>query len=81
MNKIIDVTGKQSVNCPKCGFTIAISPRTISMEKLGHMNDVKKVSELLKKTEVDSEAASNPIILICPLCNYTIVCRDKFSNV
>ena len=81
MSKIIDVTGKKSVNCPKCGFKIEIPPRTISMEKLGRMKDVKKVSELLIKTGVDSEAASNPIILICPLCNHPIVCRDEFSDV
>jgi len=80
MSKIIDITGKKSINCPECGFTIEIPPRKISMEKLGHMKDVKKVSELLIKTGADREVVSNPRILICPLCNHPIVCRDEFTD-
>lgn len=80
MSKIIDITGKKSVNCPQCGFTINLPPREISMEKLRHMEDVKKISELLKKTRADRETASNPRILICPMCNSPIVCKDAFTD-
>jgi hypothetical protein len=50
------------------------------MKKLRHMEDVKKISELLKKTGADRETTSNPRILICPMCNYPIVCKDAFTD-
>lgn len=80
MSKIIDVTGKKSVNCPECGFAIDVPLREISMEKLRHIRDVKKVSELLKKTKAGKTVALNTMILICPNCGKPIPCKDKLQN-
>jgi len=80
MSKIVDITGIKSVNCSKCGFAIEIPPREIDMEKLRHMEDVKKILELLKQTGSDTDIASNTRILICPKCNCVIVCRDEFTQ-
>lgn len=63
-SKIIDITRKKSFNCSKCGLTICVPPRGISIGKLRHMRAVQK--ELLKKTGADSAVTSNTRILICP---------------
>jgi hypothetical protein len=80
MSKIVDVTGKKIVNCSKCGFTIKILPREIDVEKLRHMKDIEKISKLLKKPGFDTSFASNIRILICPKCNYAIICKDEFTQ-
>lgn len=53
-SKIIEITGKKSFNCTKCGLTTCVPPRGISIGKLRHMREAQKVSELLKKTGADS---------------------------
>jgi DNA-directed RNA polymerase subunit M/transcription elongation factor TFIIS len=80
MSKIVDITGKKTVKCSKCGFTIKISPREIDIEKLKHIKDVEKISKLLKNSESDTTFASNIRILICPKCNYAIICKDEFTQ-
>jgi hypothetical protein len=52
----------------------------MSMEKLRHMRDVKKVSELLKKTKAGRTAALNTMILMCPNCGKPIACKDELLN-
>jgi DNA-directed RNA polymerase subunit RPC12/RpoP len=79
MSKIIDITGKKTVNCTECGFTIQVPPRELSMEKLRHMRDVRKVADLLKKTGAD-KGASNIRILICSNCSSVLACKDEFTD-
>jgi DNA-directed RNA polymerase subunit M/transcription elongation factor TFIIS len=79
-SKIIDITCKKKFNCTECGFAIDVPPREITLEKLSHMAEVKKVSELLKKTGVDAPTL-NMRILICPKCKRLLVCKDDFTDV
>ena len=48
MVRIIDITDKKSLECPNCGFTIDIPPRTVSVEKLRRMQEVKSFAEWQK---------------------------------
>lgn len=79
MSKIIDITGKKTVTCTECGFTIQVPPRELSMEKLRRMKDIKKVADLLKQTGAD-KGALNIRILICPKCGHPLMCRDEFTD-
>jgi DNA-directed RNA polymerase subunit RPC12/RpoP len=66
--EIIDISGKKEIECPHCGFLLKIQPRTISMEKLRHMEDVKQIVEWKKKhTNADAN------------CGKPIICKDEFS--
>lgn len=75
--KIIDVTGKKSITCPKCGFINDVPPRTISMKKLRHIQDVKQLCEWHKKVGVPG--IGNVRLMICLRCEQPIIGIDQFS--
>jgi hypothetical protein len=75
--KIVDVTGKKSIECPNCGFTIDIPPRTVSIEKLRHMHAVKRFAEWQKNLGLHGLA--NVRVLLCPRCGEPTICTDPFS--
>jgi DNA-directed RNA polymerase subunit M/transcription elongation factor TFIIS len=81
MSEIVDIKGKKRLNCSKCGLTIRIPPREISIEKINRMKDVKKISKLLKESISTADTASNVIILVCPNCNNAIICKDEFTQI
>ena len=76
--RIIDITDKKELLCPNCGFLIDIPPRTMSMNKLRHMQAVKWFSEWKKKQNV-GHGIGNVRLLICPVCEQACVCKDRFS--
>jgi predicted RNA-binding Zn-ribbon protein involved in translation (DUF1610 family) len=79
--KIVDISGKKSIDCPFCGFTLYFPPRTISMEKLEHMQDVNRSTEWRKKhISADIQGIANVRMLICTNCGKPIICKDEFSR-
>jgi len=53
--RIIDVSGKDSIECPSCGLVSKIPPRTISMEELKHMQDNQNFMEELHKNTAQNQ--------------------------
>jgi DNA-directed RNA polymerase subunit RPC12/RpoP len=76
--KIVDITNKRSLECPHCGFVIDIPPRTITMEKLRHMQEVKRYAEWRKKLGI-GQGIGNVRVLLCPRCIRPTICTDQFS--
>ena len=77
--KIVDITNKKELVCPNCGFVIHIPPRTMSMEKLKHMQGVQWFAEWQKKHIPQTHGLSNVRLLICPKCEQPTICKDRFS--
>ena len=76
--RIIDITDKKELLCPNCGFVIDIPPRTMSMEKLRHMQDVNRFAEW-KKKHTKTHGVGNVRALRCPKCGEVTICKDRFS--
>jgi len=83
IRRIIDIIGKKVFECPYCGFEIKVPPRNLSMEKLRHMQDVKRVADLRAKDAYkpgDGKGGiANLRAFICPNCTEPIFGTDEFS--
>ena len=79
--KIIDITDKESFPCPYCGSPCRVPPRVIGMEKLKHMQEVKKFGEWRKKHSKDPNirGLTNVRLAICPNCEKPTICKDRFT--
>ena len=77
--KIVDITDKEKLECPNCGFVIDVPPRTMSMDKLRHMQAVKWFAEWQKKHVPQAHGLSNVRMLKCPKCEQLTICKDRFS--
>ena len=76
--KILDIKGKRKVACPYCGFQAEIPLRTISMDKLRHMQYNKILHEWLQK-KVGGSRITNARLIICPNCGNGFIGVDEFS--
>ena len=80
--KILDVAGKTSIECPKCGFRIEIQPRTLGMAELRHMEDNRQFAEWQKKNvklEPGDMSLGNVRMGLCPRCEQPILMKDQFT--
>jgi hypothetical protein len=78
--QIIDVTDKKSIKCDGCGLIIPVPPRTISIEKMKHMQEVKRFAEWEEqKVKVNMGIGNVRCLIICPQCEQGIICTDQFS--
>ncbi|MDH5595905.1 MAG: hypothetical protein OEY40_04235 [Candidatus Bathyarchaeota archaeon] len=77
--KIVDITDQKQIQCPHCGFTVNIPPRTLSMEKLEHMKLIKNFAEWRKKQGV-GHGVGNARVVVCPECEQPTICTDQFST-
>lgn len=76
---IIDITDKKSIICPNCGSTQDIPLRTIGVEKLRHMQEVKRLFEWRKKHVPGLPCVGNARLMICLGCGQPIIGTDQFS--
>jgi uncharacterized C2H2 Zn-finger protein len=78
---IIDVSGKDSIKCPKCGLPLKIPQRTIGIRKLEQMGEVEQLANgELKKLGLFPCIVNPRCIIICPSCEQSITCTDQFSR-
>jgi len=86
---LIDMRGKKSLTCPKCGFEEDLPPRTISSEELKRMADAEKdyssndelVTRVrnLKPGLLDVTIANSRKV-ICGTCGNVMIIFDEFSS-
>ena len=77
---IIDVTGKDSVKCPKCGLPMRIPVRTISMKRLESIQEEKEFAQNeLVKLGLCPCVVNPRHCTKCPVCSRSIICIDQFS--
>ena len=76
--KIVDITGKKKIKCPRCGLESNIPPRTLSKETLKHMQEVKDFVEWSKRA-TQGQGMGNVRLAMCPRCKQVMICTDKFS--
>ena len=77
---IIDITNKESFKCPKYGFINRFPKRTISIQKLKHMQEAEGFAEWERKQGIKSAGIANPRLMVCLQCRELIICTDRFSK-
>ena len=77
--KIIDVTGKDSIECPDCGLVSKIPSRTVSMEELKHFQENERFMKWQRDHDVKSQGFANVRLAICPRCQQIMICKDQFT--
>lgn len=75
---IVTVSDKNTVQCPNCGLVAKLPPRTISREKLKHMQDVQRFVEL-REQQKNRVGLGNVRMAICLRCKQMMICRDQFT--
>jgi hypothetical protein len=78
---IIDVLGKDSIKCPKCGLPLKIPQRTIGIRKLEQMVEVEQLANgELRRLGLFPCIIDPRCIITCPSCEQSITCIDQFSR-
>jgi DNA-directed RNA polymerase subunit RPC12/RpoP len=79
---IVDIRGKKSFRCPHCGELIKVQPRQISTETLKHMQTIRQLGKIRKKTTAKGIGAfKNARACICMSCGKPVICFDEFTTI
>ena len=77
--KIVDITDKNQIECPKCGYIAKIPPRTLDLKELKRLQAVKKFAEWKKKHGL-KPGLGNVRLFRCPKCGEPTLCTDRFTT-